>query len=345
MALKLDKNMRIFSGMRPTGQLHIGNYLGAVKNWVELQKKTTRLARFAARRVGGAGCIFAVVDYHGITTPFNPKRIHKDTMGVVLDYLAAGIDPKKSLIIIQSHIPEHTELAWILGSITPLSWLERIPTYKEKLRLHPKHKNLGLFAYPVLMAADILLYKAALVPVGEDQLPHIELTNDLARRFNKMFGNTFPPVKGIVIGTGARIMSLTNPLKKMSKTGDESIALSDSPAVIREKIKKAVTDSGKEIKYDLKKKPAISNLLTIYHLFSRKSVKDLEKQYKGKGYAEFKKDLAGVIIKGLQPFQEQRKKLEKNPQLVKKILAEGEKKAQKIAKETMKEVKKKMGLT
>lgn len=322
--------MRVFSGTRPTGQLHIGNYLGAVKNWVELQKKHE--------------CIFAVVDYHGITTPFNPKQIRKDTMDVILGYLAAGIDPKKSLIIIQSHISEHTELAWILGTITPVSWLERIPTYKEKLVLHPKHRNLGLLAYPVLMAADILLYKAALVPVGEDQLPHIELTNDIARRFNKMFGDTFSPVKGIVIGTGARIMSLTNPLKKMSKTGDESIALSDLPAVIREKIKKAVTDSGREIKYDLKKKPAISNLLTIYHLFSRKSIKDLEKKYKNKGYAEFKKDLAEVIIKELKPFQEKRKKLEKNPQLVKKILAEGEKKAQKIAKETMKEVKKKMGL-
>ena len=322
--------MRVFSGARPTGQLHIGNYLGAVKNWIELQKKHE--------------CIFAVVDYHGITTPFNPKQIPKNTIDVVLDYLAAGIDPKKSLIIIQSHIPEHTELAWILGSITTLSWLERIPTYKEKLNIHPKHRNLGLLAYPVLMAADILLYKTTHVPVGEDQLPHIELTNDIARRFNQTFGKTFPSVKAVIIGTGARIMSLTNPLKKMSKTGDEGIALTDSPAVIREKIKKAVTDSGQEIKYDLKKKPAISNLLTIYHLFSNKSIKELEKKYKNKGYAEFKKDLAEVVIKELKSFQEKRKKLEKNPQLVKKILAEGEKKAQKIAQETMKEVKKKMGL-
>ncbi len=323
--------MRVFSGARPTGQLHIGNYLGAVKNWLELQKKHQ--------------CIFGIVDYHGITTPFNSKQIRKDIYNLILDYLSVGIDPKKSSIIVQSHIPEHTELAWILGTITPISWLERIPTYKEKLELHPKHRNLGLLAYPALMAADILLYKATLVPIGDDQLPHIELTNEIVRRFNKMFGKTFSPVKGLINASGgARIMSLANPSKKMSKTGDESIALTDSPAIIRSKIKRAVTDSSKEIKYDEKKKPAISNLLTIYHLFSGKSIKDLEKKYKGKDYAEFKKDLAKIIIKELKPFQEKRKKLEKNPQFVKKILAKGESKAQKIAQETMKEVKKKMGL-
>lgn len=323
--------MIVFSGMRPSGQLHIGNYLGALKNWVELQKKHQ--------------CIFGVVDYHAITTPFNPKQIQKDVYNLVLDYLATGIDPKKSIIIIQSQIPEHAELAWILGALTPVSWLERIPTYKEKLELHPKHRNLGILAYPVLMAADILLYKATLVPVGEDQMPHVEITNDLARRFNQMFGKTFLPVKGIVNeGMGARIKSLTDPTQKMSKTGGEGIGLSDSPESIREKIKTAVTDSGREIKYDGKNKPAISNLLTIYHLFSSKSISDIEKKYQGKGYAEFKKDLAEVIIKGLKPIQERRKKFEKNPRLMEKILAEGQNKAQKIAQATIKEVKEKMGL-
>ena len=323
--------MRVFSGMRPSGQLHIGNYLGAIKSWLNLQKKYQ--------------CIFAVVDYHGITTPFDIKNIKKDTLNVVLDYLATGIDPKKSIIIIQSQIPEHTELAWILGSLTPLSWLERIPTYKEKLALHPKHRNLGLLAYPVLMAADIVLYKANYVPVGEDQLPHIELTNAIIKRFNQMFGKTFPKVNGIVTDIGARIMSLTDPTQKMSKSVPQGcIALSDSPKAIREKIKRAVTDSGKEIKYDEKNKPAISNLLAIYHLFSNKPIKKIEEQYKGKGYAEFKKDLAEIIIKGLKPIQEKRKILEKNPQLVKKILTEGAKKAQKLAHQTMKEVKEKIGL-
>jgi len=322
--------MRIFSGMRPTGQLHIGNYLGALRNWVELQKKHQ--------------CIFGVVDYHGITTPFSPKTIYKDTMNLVLDYLAAGINPKKSTIIIQSQIPEHTELAWILGTLTPLGELERMTQFKEKAKQQKKDVNAGLFAYPVLMAADILLYKTNLVPVGEDQIQHVELTRTLAKKFNNKFSNTFPLPKVQLVKTGARIMSLTDPTKKMSKTGDESIGLNDSPALIREKIKKAITDSGKEIKYDLRKKPAISNLLTIYHLFSNKSIADLEKKYKGKGYAQFKKDLAEVIIKGLKPFQEKRKKYQKNPQLVKKILAKGQAKAQKIAQATMKEVKQKMGL-
>ena len=322
--------MRIFSGMRPTGQLHIGNYLGAAKNWLELQKKHE--------------CIFAVVDYHGITTPFDSKQIQKDIMNVVLDYLAAGIDPRKSILIIQSHVPEHTELAWILGTLTPIGELERMTQFKDKSKQHKQNINTGLFAYPVLMAADILLYKTNIVPVGEDQRQHVELARTIARKFNNKFGNTFPLPKVQLSKSGARIMSLTDPLKKMSKTGDESIALTDSPSVIRNKIKRAVTDSGKEIKYDPKKKPAISNLLTIYHLFSGKSIADLEKKYKNKGYAEFKKDLAEVIIKELKPFQKKRKKYEKNPQLVKKILAKGTKNAQKIAQETMEEIKKKMGL-
>ncbi|MDP2934850.1 MAG: tryptophan--tRNA ligase [bacterium] len=323
--------MKLFSGMRPSGQLHIGNYLGALKNWVELQKKHQ--------------CIFSAVDYHAITTPFNPKRIHEAVKNLVLDYLAAGVDPKKSIIIVQSQIPEHTELAWILEAITPVSWLERIPTYKEKLELHPKHRNLGILAYPVLMAADILLYKATLVPVGDDQMPHIEITNDLARRFNQMFGKTFPPVKGVVNeGMGARIMSLTDPTKKMSKTGGEGIALTDSPETIREKIKTAVTDSGREVKFDEKNKPAISNFLTIHHLFSGKTIAELEKKYHNKGYAEFKNDLSEVIIKGLADFQEKRKELEKNPKKVEKILADGAKRAQKIAEQNIKEVKIKMGL-
>jgi len=322
--------MRIFSGMRPTGQLHIGNYLGALRNWKELQKKHQ--------------CIFGVVDYHGITTPFNQKTIRKDTMNLILDYLAAGIDPKKSTLIIQSQIPEHTELAWILGTLTPLGELERMIQFKEKSKQHKKDVNAGLFAYPVLMAADILLYKANLVPVGEDQKQHVELARTIARKFNNKFSNVFPLPKTQLVKTGARIMSLTDPTKKMSKTGDESIGLNDSPVLIRNKIKRAVTDSGKEIKYDLKKKSGISNLLTIYHLFSNKSIADLEKKYKDKGYGEFKKDLAEVIIKGLKPFQEKRKKYQKNPQLVKKILAKGQKEAQSIAQATMKQVKQKIGL-
>lgn len=319
----------VFSGIRPSGRLHIGNYLGAIKNWLGLQEKNQ--------------CIYAVVDYHAITTPFDPKTIGAETRDTILDYLAAGLDPKKSLIIVQSQIPEHTELAWIFGSITPLSWFERVPTYKEKMELHPKLINLGLLAYPALMAADILLYKATEVPVGQDQLPHLELTGHIARRFNSQFGNTFPEIKPI-LGEGAKILSLENPAKKMSKTGDESVGLTDSPEEIERKIKKAVTDSGSNIVYDPNKKPALSNLLNIYHLFSRKEIKEIETSYQGKGYAEFKKDLAEVIAEGLKEFRKKREKLEKDNTYVDKILHESHKEARKIASKTLGEVKEKMGL-
>ena len=324
--------MRILSGIQPTGTLHIGNYFGAIEQWLELQKKNK--------------CIFIIVDLHAITIPYEQKHMQKNILGAAMDYLAAGLNPKKCIIFIQSQIKEHAELAWLLQIITPIGELERMTQFKEKSKQYKADINAGLFAYPILMAADILLYKTNIVPVGEDQKQHVELTRTIARKFNNKFGKAFLLPKAQLPKFGARIMSLNNPVQKMSKSfGPQSyIALSDSSSIVIEKIKRAVTDSGKEIKYDLKKKPAISNLLTIYHLFSKKSIKELEKKYKNKGYAEFKKDLAKVIIKGLQPFQEKRKKLEKNPQLVKKILAEGTKKAQKIAQETMEEVKKKMGL-
>ncbi len=326
-------NKRVFSGARPTGRQHLGNYLGAIKNWIELQDKpdTER-------------AIFAVVDYHGITTPFDPKTYHQQIMDTALDFLAAGINPKKSLLIRQSKVPEHTELAWIFNTITPVSWLDRLPTYREKLgETGGKYNHMGLLGYPVLMAADILLYKSNLVPVGEDQLPHIDLTNEIAKKFNSMFGQTFEPVKPH-LATGARIMSLQDPAKKMSKTGDEGIALSDSPDEIREKIKKAVTDSDKEIVFDPDKKPAISNLMTIYHLLSQNSIKEIEKKYGGKNYSEFKSDLAEVVVNFLKPFQEKRKELSKDMTFVEDLLTESEEKAKVIASSTLTEVKQKMGL-
>jgi len=319
----------VFSGIRPSGRLHIGNYLGAIKNWLELQDKNQ--------------CIYAVVDYHAITTPFDPKTIGEETRDTILDYLAAGLDPKKSLLIVQSQIPEHTELAWIFASTTPLSWFERVPTYKEKVEMHAKHVNLGLLAYPALMAADILLYKATEVPVGQDQLPHLELTNDIARRFNKQFGKTFSEVKPI-LGKGAKILSLQDPRKKMSKTGDESVGLTDSPEEIERKIKKAVTDSGTNIVYNPKEKPAISNLINIYHLFSGVDIKDIEKKYKGKGYGAFKQALTEIVIEGLKPFREKRKKLEKDKTYVDAMLKESHKRARDIASKTLSEVKEKIGL-
>jgi tryptophanyl-tRNA synthetase len=324
---------KIFSGIRPSGKLHLGNYLGAIKNWIELQDKPdTKQA------------IFAVVDYHGITTPFDPKMYHQQVTDAILDYLAAGLDPKKVLLIRQSHISQHVELGWIFSTIMPISWLDRLPTYKEKLEeTHGKYTHLGLLAYPALMAADILIYKSNLVPVGDDQKAHIDLTNEIGKKFNHMFGETFEPVK-IAKTEGDRIRSLQNPVKKMSKSGDESIALSDTSDTIREKIKKAVTDSGKEVVFDQENKPAISNLVTIYNLLSQNSIKEIEKKYDGKSYVEFKNDLADVVVNFLRPFQQRRKELEDNLAYVEDILTESEENARVIADSTLSEVKQKMGL-
>lgn len=322
---------RVFSGVRPSGRLHLGNYLGAVKSWLELQNTHE--------------CIFAVVDYHGITTPFEPKTLQKQIRDVVLDYLAAGLDPDKAKIIVQSQVPEHTELAWILGTITPISWLERIPTFKEKRSEHPEYINLGLLAYPVLMAADILIYRAEKVPVGEDQLPHIEMTNQIAKRMKMMFGYQFPKVEA-VLSKGPRIMSLSNPLKKMSKTGDESIALSDSPEQIRKTIGRAVTDSGPTGAADFMS-PGVKNLFTLMEIFSgADTTNKFREQYK-KGsikYEQMKKQLAEDIIKSLEPVRKRRAKLEKDPKYIDKVLFEGAEFARPIAQETLKEVKKAMGL-
>ncbi len=313
--------------------MHLGNYLGAIKNWIELQDKPdTKQA------------IFAVVDYHGITTPFDPKMYHQQVTDAILDYLAAGLDPKKVLLIRQSHISQHVELGWIFSTIMPISWLDRLPTYKEKLEeTHGKYTHLGLLAYPALMAADILIYKSNLVPVGDDQKAHIDLTNEIGKKFNHMFGETFEPVK-IAKTEGDRIRSLQNPVKKMSKSGDESIALSDTSDTIREKIKKAVTDSGKEVVFDQENKPAISNLVTIYNLLSQNSIKEIEKKYDGKSYVEFKNDLADVVVNFLRPFQQRRKELEDNLAYVEDILTESEENARVIADSTLSEVKQKMGL-
>lgn len=323
----------IFSGIAPSGNIHIGNYLGAIKQWIKLQES------------GDFETIFCIVDEHAITVPQNPEKLREKIMEVATLYLAAGIDPKKSLIFIQSHVSEHTELGWILNTLTPLGELQRMTQFKDKSQ---KQKSVlaGLFNYPTLMAADILLYHTNLVPVGEDQIQHIELTRMLAKKFNSQFGKTFEIPEPMINKTGARIMGLDDPDKKMSKSAENPnnyIALLDSPEIIRKKIKIAVTDSGKEIKYDKKNKPAISNLLTIYSLFAEKPLEEIEKEYANKTYAEFKKDLAEIIIEGLSPLQKKYAELEKNPDYVKSILKNGAEKAKKTASQTMSEVRQKIG--
>ncbi|MBI2003664.1 MAG: tryptophan--tRNA ligase [Parcubacteria group bacterium] len=321
---------RILSGIRPSGKLHLGNYLGAIKNWIELQDKDNEL------------CVFMIADYHAITTPFDPKKYKEQVLDTACEFLAAGLDPKKVLLIRQSQIPQHTELGWIFNSITPVSWLDRLPTYKEQVE-KTKANNIGLLDYPVLMAADILIYKANLVPVGEDQLAHIDITNEILKRFNSSFGQTFEPVKAY-LAPGARTMSLQDPTKKMSKTGDEGIALSNSPDVIREKIKRAVTDSGKEIKFDEKNKPAISNLMTIYSLLSGKTCEEIENMYQGKTYVEFKNELAEIIINFLTPFQKKYNEFKNNLDEVKRVLTESKDRAKVIAQSTLTEVKQRLGV-
>ncbi len=323
----------VFSGIQPSGDIHIGNYLGAIKNWVELQNNPDY------------DCIFFIVDLHAMTTPYDAEKFQKAIYNAALDNLAAGLDPEKCTIFVQSQIKEHAELTWILSTITPLGELERMTQFKEKAK-EQKEVNVGLLTYPVLQAADILLYQTEYVPVGKDQEQHIEISRALARKFNTKFGDTFKEPQALIPKVGAKIMSLIDPSKKMSKShGSESyIALFDSNEEIRRKIKTAVTDSGKEIKYDEKNKPAISNLLTIYQLFSRRPMKEIENKYEGKGYAEFKKDLANVIIEYLKPLRKKREELEKNPDYIKNVLEQGKKRAQEIASRTMKKVKKATGL-
>lgn len=332
--------LRILSGIRASGKLHLGNYLGALKNWIDLQNQDNEL------------CIFMIADYHAITTPFKPRELKNAVLDTAIQFLAAGLDPEKASLIRQSQMPQHTELAWIFNTITPISWLMRLPTYKEQLEKSPKYNHMGLLDYPVLMAADILIYKANLVPVGEDQLAHIDIANEIAKKFNSMFGQTFEPVRPHLTD-GARIMSLQDPNKKMSKTPstssgqaneDSYIALSDSIDLVAAKLKKAVTDSGSEIKYDPEQKPAISNLVMLYHLLSGQTIESIEAQYQGRGYKEFKQDLAEVIINFLEPFQHKHAELSKNPDYVQHILTQGEKNATHTANSTLLEVKQKIGL-
>ena len=324
--------MRVFSGIRPTGEIHIGNYLGAVKQWINLQDKED--------------CLFCIVDWHAITTPYDEKTLQKKMFDLTATYLAVGLNPDKCSLFIQSDVKEVAELAWLLGTITPFGELSRMTQFKDKSKKHPEYINAGLFNYPVLMAADILLYNTDVVPIGKDQTQHVELTRNIAEKFNKKYGEVFKLPKTMVPEQGATIMSLQFPEKKMSKTDDVKgcIGLFDEPKEIKEKIMSATTDSGKEIKYDIKNKKGVSNLLTIYSLFSDMPIKEIEKEFKGKGYGDFKKALSDLLIEKLEPIRQKRKELENNPEYVYKVLEKGANEARKVAEKKMIEVRNKMGL-
>ena len=321
----------LVSGMQPTGRLHIGNYLGALKNFIELQNS------------GKYQCYFFLADLHALTEGPTPKELSENILDLATDYLAVGLDPKKSVIYQQSLVPAHTELMWVLNTVTPMGELERMTQYKDKAMRQAANVNAGLFDYPVLMAADILIYNAQFIPVGEDQLQHLELTRTVARKFNARFGDTFIEPKGSLTQT-PRVMSLKNPEKKMSKSDPEScLFMDDSPEEIRAKLARAVTDSGSEISYDPERKPGLANLLEIYAAFTGKDPHAVVIEFEGKQYSELKAALSVLIAEHFAPFRAKKAKLLAKPSAIKKILAAGSKKAGAVAAKKMAEVKKKVG--
>src|SRR5882724_3669858 len=322
---------RIFSGAQPTGNVHLGNYLGALRNWVTLQRDYESF--------------FCIVNLHAITAPQDPKMVAAKTRELARIYLAVGIDPNVSTVFVQSDVPAHAELTWLLNCVARVSELERMTQYKDKVRKHEENVSVGVFDYPVLMAADILLYQTDLVPVGEDQKQHLELTRDIAIRFNRDYGQTFVVPDPFIPKVGARIMSLADPAKKMSKSDAESesgcIMLLDDADAVRRKFKRAVTDSGTEIKFD-ESRPAINNLLTIYHLLTNKTPAEIEEQFKGQGYAALKQELADVCIEFLKPIQERVRAIDDGK--LDAILEKGASRAQTIARTTLDHAKANMGL-
>ncbi len=322
---------RIFSGIQPTGNLHLGNYLGAIAGWVDMQDDFDS--------------VFCVVDLHAITVAQDPVELRQNILDVVRVYLAAGINPEKSIIFAQSDVSVHAELGWLLNTIARMSDLEKMTQFKDKsTRDDAQNVSVGLFDYPVLMAADILLYDTQVVPVGDDQVQHVELTRTLARRFNSQFGETFVVPEARVKKEGARIMGLDDSTKKMSKSAPSIynyIALSDDPDTIRKKIKKAVTDSGSEIVYS-DDAPALKNLINIYHLLSGTQIAQIVQDYIGKGYGDFKSDLAEVVVEFIAPLQERMAQISDDD--VRGVLTDGAKRANEIAQIKLTEVKSKMGL-
>lgn len=321
---------RIFSGAQPTGQLHIGNYLGALKNWVALQDEYE--------------AFYCIVNLHAITLPQEPAALRKATLDLARIYLAAGVDPSRSTIFIQSDVPEHAELAWTLSCIARMGELERMTQFKDKGKGNAERAGVGLFTYPILMAADILLYQTDLVPVGQDQKQHLELTRDLAERFNRDYGETFKVPEPYIPQAGASIKSLQEPERKMSKSDENaagSIFLLDDADTVTKKIKRAVTDSGTTIEFD-ETRPAINNLLTIYRLLTGKPDEECVAHFAGKGYGHFKTELAEATVEFLRPFQERVKQYDDETLLA--ILKPGAEKARTIASQTLRKVYENMGI-
>ncbi|OGO30723.1 MAG: tryptophan--tRNA ligase [Chloroflexi bacterium RBG_16_56_11] len=323
---------RVFSGIQPTGEIHIGRYLGAIRHWVSMQDNYDS--------------IICVVDLHAITVPQDPRLLKGRIREFAGLLLAAGIDAERSILFVQSHVSAHSELAWILNCFIPMGWMQRMTQFKEKSVKQKEQVSVGLFDYPALMAADILLYDTDVVPVGEDQKQHVELARDAAQRFNNIYGETFVLPEPVIPDVGARIMGLDDPNKKMS--GSEmgvghSIALLDSPDVIRSKIMKATTDSHRDVVFD-ESRPGIFNLLTIYQIITGEGKKEIESRFAGKGYGDLKKALAEVVVEVLRPLQERYRQITADPGHIDAILKSGAEKARPLAVRTLARVKEKVGL-
>lgn len=327
----MDKKI-ILSGIQPSGILTIGNYLGAIKNWETMQDEYD--------------CLFMLADLHTLTVKQDPARLRANTYELTALYLACGLDPVKSVLFLQSHVPAHAELTWILNTVSYPGELSRMTQFKDKSLKHADNINMGLMDYPVLMAADILLYQADVVPIGADQKQHLELTRDLAVRFNNRYGETFKVPKAYIGKMGAKIYSLQEPGRKMSKSDENPngfVSMDDDEATVLRKFKRAVTDSGSEIRRG-EDKPGITNLINIYSLFSGKSAEETEREFEGAGYADFKKRVGEAVAAGIEPIRAEKNRILKDKGYIDKLLSEGADRAAYLANKTLRKVYKKVGL-
>jgi tryptophanyl-tRNA synthetase len=329
----MEKKKVILSGIQATGRLTLGNYLGALNNWVKMQEQYD--------------CYYMIANLHSLTVRNNSEELKNNTLRILATYIACGLDPEKNTIFIQSQITEHSELAWILNCYTYMGELSRMTQFKDKSSKHTDNINSGLFTYPVLQAADILLYQTNIVPIGEDQKQHIEITRDIAERFNKIYCKTFEIPEAYITKSSARIMGLQDPTSKMSKSAtnlNDVIFLDDSKEEILKKFKKAVTDSENIVKYDILKKPGVSNLMSIYGSITGKNEKEIEKEFENKGYGEFKIKVAQIVIEKLEPMQKRYEEILKDKKYLEEVYTNSANKAAKTAKKTLSDVKQKLGL-
>ncbi len=322
----------VYSAIQPSGNLTIGNYVGSIRNWLSMQAEYE--------------CFFAMANMHAITVRQEPSELRRRTLELAALYIACGIDPEKCTLYVQSQVPQHAELAWVLNCIAYVGEMERMTQFKDKSQKHADNINMGLMDYPVLMAADILLYQADYVPVGQDQTQHVEITRDLAIRFNNRFGETFTVPKALILKQGAKIASLQDPTKKMSKSDENpnaSVYLTDDRDAILRKFKRAVTDSGNEIRFAPDEKPGVSNLLTVYASFTGKTVEEAEKDFAGKGYGEFKLAVGEAVADKLAPVQAEQARILKDKAYLSGVLAAGAERAYKTARKTLSKVYRKVG--